>query len=62
MADHNFKVSVLARCVSAVNAVCKDIDIFNKDYISLTDILKHCLYLDLPYFYFSIFSGFHTVH
>jgi esterase/lipase len=25
--------------VSAANAICKDIDIFNKDYISLTDIL-----------------------
>jgi hypothetical protein len=39
MVNHNFKVSPSARCVSADNAVCKGTGIFNKDYISLTDIL-----------------------
>jgi hypothetical protein len=36
---HNFKVSPSARCVYAANAVCKDIEIFNKDKISLMGIL-----------------------
>jgi hypothetical protein len=39
MVHHNFKVSPSASCVYAANAICKDIDIFNKDYITLTDIL-----------------------
>jgi hypothetical protein len=39
MLNHSFKVSPSARCVSAASAICKDIGIFNKDYISLTDIL-----------------------
>jgi hypothetical protein len=39
MVNHNFKVSPSARCVSAANAICKNTDVFNKDYISLTDIL-----------------------
>jgi hypothetical protein len=34
----NFKVSPAARCVSAANAVCRSIDIFNKDCIRLTDV------------------------
>jgi hypothetical protein len=34
----NFKVSPSARCVSAANAVCRCIDIFNKDCILLTDV------------------------
>jgi hypothetical protein len=34
----NFKVSASARCVSAANAVCRCIDIFNKDCILLTDV------------------------
>jgi hypothetical protein len=34
----NFKVSPSDRCVSAVNAVCRSIDIFNKDCILLTDV------------------------
>jgi hypothetical protein len=34
----NFKVSPCARCVSAASAVCRSIDIFNKDCISLSDI------------------------
>jgi hypothetical protein len=34
----NFKVSPSARCVSAVIAVCRSIDIFNKDCILLTDV------------------------
>jgi hypothetical protein len=29
--NHNLKVSPSARCVSAANAMCKEIDIFNKD-------------------------------
>jgi hypothetical protein len=33
-----FKVSPSARCVSAANAVCRSIDIFNKDCIRLTDV------------------------
>jgi hypothetical protein len=34
----NFKVSPSVRCVSAANAVCRSIDIFNRDCILLTDI------------------------
>jgi hypothetical protein len=34
----NFKVSPSARCVSAANAVCRSIGIFNKDCILLTEI------------------------
>jgi hypothetical protein len=34
----NFKVSSSAKCVSAANAVCRSIDIFNTDCIRLTDI------------------------
>jgi hypothetical protein len=34
----NFKVSPSARCVSAANAVCRSINIFNKDCIWLTDV------------------------
>jgi hypothetical protein len=37
--NHNVKVSPSARRVSDANATCKDIDIFNRGYISLTDIL-----------------------
>jgi hypothetical protein len=33
----NFKVSPSARCVSAANADCRSIDIFNTDCIRLTD-------------------------
>jgi hypothetical protein len=36
----NFKVSPSARCVSADNAVCRSINIFNKDCIWLTDVSK----------------------
>jgi hypothetical protein len=39
MVNHNFKVSPSARCVSAANTICKDTDIFDKNYTSLTDIL-----------------------
>jgi hypothetical protein len=34
----NFKVSPSTRCVSADNAVCRSIDIFNTDCIRLTDV------------------------
>jgi hypothetical protein len=34
----NFKVSPSARCVSAANVICKEIDIFNKNKIMLVDI------------------------
>jgi membrane-associated HD superfamily phosphohydrolase len=34
----NFKVSPSARCVSAANTIYKEIDIFNKDKITLVDI------------------------
>jgi hypothetical protein len=34
----NFKVSPSARCASAANVICKEIDIFNKDKITLVDI------------------------
>jgi hypothetical protein len=37
--NHNFILSPSAGCVSAVNDIFKDIDIFNKDYILLTDTL-----------------------
>jgi hypothetical protein len=33
----NFKVSPSARCVSAANAVCRSIGIFNTDCIRLSD-------------------------
>jgi hypothetical protein len=40
MVNHSFKVIVSANCVVfAAFAVCKDIDVFNKDYILLLDIL-----------------------
>jgi hypothetical protein len=39
MVNHYFKLSPLASCVSAVNVVCKDIDVFNKGCIWLTDTL-----------------------
>jgi hypothetical protein len=39
MVNDSLNVSPPARCVSNANTLCKDIDIFNKDYISLTDIL-----------------------
>jgi hypothetical protein len=39
MVNDNFKVSLWARCFSDANATCKATDIFNKDGISLTDIL-----------------------
>jgi hypothetical protein len=39
MVNHNFKVSLSARCISAASDICKAIDIFNKDYVSLMDIL-----------------------
>jgi hypothetical protein len=45
MINHSFKISFSARCVSAANTICKDIDIFNEDceYTSprLTDILHY---------------------
>jgi dolichyl-phosphate-mannose--protein O-mannosyl transferase len=34
----SFKVSPSARCVSAANVICKEIDIFNKNKITLVDI------------------------
>jgi hypothetical protein len=43
MVNHNLSVSPSARCVSAANVICKDIDIFNKDCISLTDVLLYYL-------------------
>lgn len=36
--NRNFKASPAARSVSALNAVSKTTDIFNKDCIQLTDI------------------------
>jgi hypothetical protein len=39
MVNQNFKVSPSARCVSATNVICKETDIWNKDKITLTDIL-----------------------
>jgi hypothetical protein len=36
--NHSFKVSPSDRCVSAANVICKVIDIFNKDKITLVDI------------------------
>jgi hypothetical protein len=45
--NHNFKVSPSARCVSAANAICKEIHFFNKDKITLTDISQLYLYLTL---------------
>jgi hypothetical protein len=36
--NHNFKVSPSGRCVSAANATCKEIDVFNKDKIMFVDI------------------------
>jgi hypothetical protein len=35
--NKNVKVSPTARCVSAVNVICKEIDIFNKNKITLVD-------------------------
>jgi hypothetical protein len=42
--NHNFKVSPSGKCVSAAAAagICKDFDLFDKDYILLTYILWHC--------------------
>jgi hypothetical protein len=37
MVNHKYKVSPSARYVSAANFICKDIDIFKKNYISLSD-------------------------
>jgi hypothetical protein len=42
MVKLNFEANPSAICVSAFNAVFKDIDIFNKDYIPPTDNLQHC--------------------
>jgi hypothetical protein len=39
MVNQNFKVSPSATWIAAVNAICKDIDIFKKDYIIRTDVL-----------------------
>jgi hypothetical protein len=36
--SETFEVSPSARSVSAANAVCRSIDIFNKDCILLTDV------------------------
>jgi hypothetical protein len=36
--NKNFKVNPSTRCVSAANAICKEIDVFNKDKITLVDI------------------------
>jgi hypothetical protein len=35
--NHNFKISPSARCVSVANPICKDIDIFEKDFITLNE-------------------------
>jgi hypothetical protein len=37
--QHNFKVSPCTRCVSAANAVCRNIDIFNKNCILLCKLV-----------------------
>jgi hypothetical protein len=34
------KLSASARCASAVNTVCKDIDIFSKNLVRLKHVLK----------------------
>jgi hypothetical protein len=39
VANHSFKVSPSTRCVSDAGAVCKNMDIFNKDCISLTNFV-----------------------
>jgi hypothetical protein len=39
MVNDNLKISPSARCISAANAICKAIDNFNENYISLADIL-----------------------
>jgi hypothetical protein len=36
--NRNFKISPSDRCFSAAHAVCRSINIFNKDCILLTDI------------------------
>jgi hypothetical protein len=51
MVNHRFKFIPSARYVSAAKGIFKDIDLFNKDYISL-----HFLYFDSPSL--SIFSMF----
>jgi hypothetical protein len=33
MVNHSFKMRPSSICVSSANAICKDSDIFNKDYI-----------------------------
>jgi hypothetical protein len=38
MVNHSFEFSASASAVSADNATCKDIDIFNKDKITPTNI------------------------
>jgi hypothetical protein len=38
--NHKFKVSLLAICVPTASAIFKETDIFNKDYISLMDIIN----------------------
>lgn len=41
MVGHKFNVSPPTRCDSAANVICKGIDIFKKNYISITDILYY---------------------
>jgi hypothetical protein len=67
MANHNVKVSPTDRYVSGTSASCKITDTFNKDHISLTNVLPHCFQFDFPslsifcwfcltVFYFVLFS------
>jgi hypothetical protein len=39
-ANGNFKVIPSATCIPAANAACRDIDIFNKDCITLKNIVN----------------------
>jgi hypothetical protein len=57
MVKHNFKVIPSARCTPAANAICKDIDVFSKDYIFWYFITMN---LDFPSW--ALFCGFHIVH
>jgi hypothetical protein len=66
--NRNFKVSPSARCISAVSAVCRSIDIFNKivfcllmlvSFLSQNNFLFSCIsfaFLIMYYFVFFYFS------
>jgi hypothetical protein len=52
IAVFSHKICLYARCASAANTICKDIDIFKKQVVTLNQILKLSFVLMVAFYWF----------